>query len=138
MPDPFMERLAGLTEEGVLLIGRLQEEIVHPWSEEVAGNLDVVITGRQRLHFLERHPGTRRLEALLAHTVLDPDEVHRNRSDPDIAIFFRRVDEQHFTRAAVRMQQDVSDKKHSVLSFRLAYARDVIRWRERSVWRKGE
>ena len=72
-------------------------------TSEVEGNRDVVLTGRQRAHYLARHPEMAAWEGHLAATVLDPDEVQRNRADPAMAIFYRQVDERHYLRATVVM-----------------------------------
>ena len=36
--------------------GTLHAAIVRVWTSEVEGNRDVVLTGRQRAHYLARHP----------------------------------------------------------------------------------
>jgi hypothetical protein len=121
----------------VLRIGEISAEIVSLWASSVEDNLEVVITGARRAHYLQRHPDIEPWEIELAATLLDPDEVHRNRQDPEIATFYRRADEGHFTRASVAMQAVSGPRKHSVITYRLARAREVQRGRALRRWTKS-
>lgn len=120
----------------VLPIGELLPEIVRKWTANVDGNQSVVLTGKQRAHYIERHPETAHVEELLRDAVLDPDQVHRNKLDPMMAIFYRRLDQDHYVRVAVLMQAEPGEKKHSILSYRLAGAKEVTRHAARAAWRR--
>lgn len=130
------ELLGTLGELDVLTLGELRREIVEQWTVEVEGNLEIVITGKQRQHYIARHPEMAELERHLQETVLDPAYVHGNRSDQDMAIFYRRLSDGHFLRVAVRMQARPGLFKHSVLSYRLAGAREVEKNMERCRWKR--
>ena len=95
----------------------------------------IVLIGNRRFHYLERHPEMYTWEGLLVATVFDPDEVHRNRHDPHVALFYRRLDEDHYLRVAVLMQPRKNVLKHSILSYRLARVSEVIEQSERRVWK---
>jgi hypothetical protein len=130
----LLRRIQHLDERHVLLLGHLRADIVHAWSDDAEHNSEVVLTGRQRAHYLARHPETATLEVRLTDALLDPNEVHRNRYDPAIAIFYRQIDSAHYVRVAVLMQRTAGALKHSVLSYRLANTREVVRNRARAVW----
>jgi hypothetical protein len=136
-PCGFVDQVRGLGESDVLSVGQLHERIVREWTEQTDGNLDVVLTGKQRGHYLARHPETVSLEALIRAAVLDPDEVHRNRYDPAMAIFYRRIGERRYVRVAVLMQVATGWRKHSILSYRRAKAEELARNKDRVVWRRG-
>ena len=132
----FLRKLHELKESDVLRIGALRDEIVRWWTDQVAGNQDIVLTGKQRAHYLARHPQMVAWEELLAETVLDPDEVHRNRRDPQVALFYKQVDGEHYLRATVVMKSTPSKFKHSVITFRVARGSEVEQNQHRLVWKK--
>jgi len=124
-------------EAEVWVIGELRADIACHWADELADNVTVILTRRQRQHYLTSHPDVAVYEARLAETVLEPDEVHRNRQDTQIALFYHQVDDRHYLRVAVLMQRHAGRLRHSVLSCRLARQREVAAGRPRRVWIKG-
>lgn len=132
----MLNAIQALTAADVLPLGQLREEIVRAWTLEVEGNREIVLTGRQRSHYLERHPEMTRWEHLLPALVLDPGEVHRNHREDNIANFYRKVDEAHYLRATVVMQLAPGKLKHSIITFRLAMTKEVRGGRDRLVWRR--
>ena len=125
-----------LSKHGIVTLGSIGEEIVKAWTVHTEGNTDVVLTVTQRTHYLERHPEMGQHENSLPDVLLDPDEVHRNKYDEDMAIFYRRLDAQHYLRVAVLIQTEPTELRHSVLSFRLANRQEVQRGKGRQVWKK--
>jgi hypothetical protein len=130
------ELLGTLSGLDVLVVGQLRRDIVELWTTEIEENLDVVITGKQRQHYLARHPEMVELESELQATVLDPDYVFANRVDHSMAIFYRRIGEKHCLRVAVLLQPVSGERKHSVLSYRLASMREVERNWGSCRWRR--
>lgn len=120
----------------VVIVGELIEDIVMLWSDQPDGNRLVVLTGRQRSHYLDRHPEIREFEGRLSEAVLDPDEVHRNKRDPQMALFYKRLNERHYLRVAVLMQRAPGALRHSILSVRLSHTSEVMKGEERRVWAK--
>jgi hypothetical protein len=129
----LLDKIRELKDADVLLLGALSVEIVQLWTND-AGNQAIVLIGNRRLHYLERHPEMYAWEELLAATVLDPDEVQRNRHDSQVALFYKRLDEAHYLRVAVLMQPRKGVFKHSILSYRLARVSEVIEKSDRRVW----
>lgn len=41
--------------DDVLVIGELRADIVCIWADDLTDNLTVVVTGRQRAHYLRKH-----------------------------------------------------------------------------------
>jgi len=111
-----MSRIEELGNSGVVVIGALREDIVGLWTADVSGNCSVVLTGRRRAHYLARHPDMAIWERILLATLLDPDEVHRNREDPRVAIFYRLLYPGRYLRVAVLMQERVGVLRHSVIT----------------------
>jgi hypothetical protein len=99
-------------------------------------NLEVVLTGERRRHYLKDHPEMVKHEDKLRGAVLRPGEVHRNRKDPHTAIFYKRLDDDYFLRVAVVLQKKAGELKHSVFSFRLAKQKEVDEGRHagRVIW----
>lgn len=125
-----------LTAREVLALGELSEMIVQQWTRQWVGNRVIVLTGRQRLHYLTRHPEVAALEQYLRDAVLSPDEVQRNKTDRTMAIFYKRVDAEHYVRVAVRMQPTPGTLKHSILSYRIAREKEVRAGLARRAWSK--
>ncbi len=132
----LIDRIRLLGSGEVLRLGQLNQEIVRHWSQD-EHNLDVVLTGDRRQHYIERHPDVLSVEQYLIDAVLDPDEVHRNKTDLRVAIFYKQVDERHYLRVAVLMQPERSPLQHSILSIRLASPKELRKGQGRSVWKKG-
>ena len=131
-----MRQVQRLRETDVLRIGVLPADIVGLWTEHVADNQEIVLTGKQRAHYLERHPEMVGWEEFLAETVLDPDRAHRNRRDLQIALFYRQVEGGHYLRATVVIQPTPSEFKHSIITYRVARRGEVKQNHHREVWRK--
>ncbi len=122
-------------------LGHLNEEIVALWAVTIIGNLEIVLTTPQRLHFIEKHPDIASFESWLSLVVVDPDEVHKDKFDPEVAIFYRSIERNgkiKYYHVAVAMQIYPNAKKHSVLSFRFTQFREIRKGRneERKVWEK--
>ena len=130
----WLRRLEELGELDVLVVGALHEDIVRLWTPSVTDNCEVVLTGKQRTHYLSRHPEMAEVEAWLVETVWFPDVVHRNRYDTAMAILYKRVNETRYVRVAVLMQMQSSPRRHSILSYRLAGEREIERNKVRQVW----
>lgn len=132
-----LEDIQKLSVDSVLNIGNINKEILLNWSQ-VSENSLVVLTGKQRAHYLENHKEMEKFERLLIDSVLDPNEVHRNKFDSMMAIFYRNVDDTHYLRTAVLMQKVENDKNHSILSYRIAGSSEVEKGRidNRVIWKK--
>lgn len=134
--ETMLQRIRGLTDVDVLPIGLLRHDIVALWADDAEGNLGAVLTGRQRGPYLFRHPEMESLETVIVDAVLNPDEVHRNKRDPMMAMFYQRFDETHYVRVAVLMQARPNERKHSILSYRLAGEEEVQNNQHRRAWKR--
>lgn len=130
-------QIAQLGDSGVVVLGQAPTGVVRAWALD-DDSFDVVLTGKQRAHYLQRHAEMAAYEASLPLAISEPSEVHRNRADPQMAIFYRRVDERHYLRVAVAMQRQKQWRKHSVLSYRIAGLAEVVEGRGRAVWSAAE
>ncbi len=122
----------------VFKIGRLKQEYVSAMIALGRHNLQVILTGERRKHYLTDHPEVAQHESKLRDIVLNPDEIHRNRKEPHTAIFYKRLDENYFLRVAIVLQAKAGELKHSVFSFRLAKRKEVEGGRStgRIIWSK--
>lgn len=127
-------QLRALGGSDVLAVGQLPADVVLCWTKQIEGNLDAVLTGKRRIHYLKRHPEVGPIEEWVLYTLLDPDEVHRNRADGTMAIFYRQLDDTHYVRVAAVMQESPNKLKHSVLSARIAGEEEVEKEQPRRVW----
>jgi hypothetical protein len=89
------------SDNRVLRVGRLRMDYVAAMIGLGRHNLEVVLTGERRRHYLKDHPEMVKHEDKLRGAVLRPGEVHRNRKDPHTAIFYKRLDDDYFLRVAV-------------------------------------
>lgn len=101
-------------------------------------NTEVVLTGERAGHIRSSHPEMEALLGVIRDTVLDPDEVHRNKKDTQMAVFYRALGDAHFLRVAVLMQPAAGRLAHSVITARKAYRTEVARGQVRLAWRRGE
>ncbi len=132
----LLQRIQALQPHEVMTLGMLNKDIVQHWASDLTDNLHVVLTGRQRQHYLERHPDMSTHERALIDVIFDPDEVHRNKKDKAIAIFYRYLDETYALRAVVLMQRTPNTLKHSIITYRVANRTEVEGGVVRRVWEK--
>ncbi|MBM3236528.1 hypothetical protein FJZ31_09535 [Candidatus Poribacteria bacterium] len=126
-----------LTTGSHLILGKLLPEFANNIITLTEDNLEVILTWERRQHYLERHYEMFWHENLLIETVLSPDIVQRNSKDKDIALFFKKIDEEHYLRATILLNTaKEKDKKHSVLSYRIAGKMEVERGKLREVYRR--
>jgi hypothetical protein len=135
---PSLSEIHNLPDDKVLILGNLKHSIVSLWTKDIKRNLSVILTGKQRNHYLKKHNEMQQYEDLLFDCVLNPDEVHRNKRGAMIALFYIRYDADHFLRTDVLMQPISGKKKHSVLSYRIAGTSEIEigRIKGRCVWKK--
>ena len=95
-----------------------------------------MITGERYHHYIERHPNMAGAEASVILTLLEPDEIHRNKKDDRIAILSRRLGERTHTRIALWLS-DNPELHNSVHSARKAWDREIRQGRNggRMVWK---
>lgn len=117
----------------IVHIGSTIEEALTHWSDR--STLRVIVTRERRRHYLERHPEAVIDEATMIEVLLNPYEVHINKQDRRIAIFYAQLPDGFFLRIPVWIS-DRSDRQNSVLSLRRARAREVEKGRRegRQVW----
>ena len=90
-----------LTMDSYLILGKLLPEFVKNIIILTEDNLEVILTWERRQHYLERHYEIFWYENLLIETVLSPDIVQRNSKDKDVALFFKKIDEEHYLRVTI-------------------------------------
>jgi hypothetical protein len=97
----------------------------------------VVLIGERYLHILDRHPEIAGREEQVIRTALDPDRVHRNRSDPRVAILYRMFEDGNCLRISMWIT-DEARFQNSIHSARLAREREVLLGvtQDREIWRK--
>jgi hypothetical protein len=122
-------------QDGVYRMGELKPAIIQAWGLGNESVLDVVVTAERRAHYLERHPELKAVENLIPQIILDPTFVVRNKSDLDVLIFYYEHGND-FLRAAIRLQEATSDRKHSLMSARYAHQKEVLRDWKRAIYKK--
>lgn len=132
--EVFASSVRNLGRSDMLTVGQLRREIVRLWSSDPEENLEVILTGERRDHILERHPDMEPYLGWLREAVLNPNEVHPNRTDHDMAIFYCRITGTRYLRVAVLMQQQKGPRRHSIISARQARPEEVARGR--AIWRQ--
>lgn len=118
-------------------IGRLPIERLRSWPDLKSDRM--ILTHERLEHLLSRHPETRHLLPHVLATALDPDEIHRNRSDGEIAIFWRLLDNErnYYLRAAIWLPLK-EELAASILSARQTRHEDYAREgrQGRLVWKR--
>lgn len=134
----LITKIQNLSPDQAIILGNLNPNVVSKWTTSTDNNLELILTGKQRIHYLDRHPEMTKLEPFILDTVLSPDEVHRNAKDAMMALFYRKVDNDHYMRVAVLLQEVGNEKKHSIMSFRIASEKELEKMRKlgRVKWKK--
>ena len=131
----LVSQLRMLGSNEVLLVGEIPPVAIEFWSNRSSSM--AVIIGSRRSHYLASHSELEELEQILILSLLDPDEVHSNASDPLMAIVYRRLDSEFYIRIALLISEDAA-RQNSVISARLAREKEVERGRARGrlKWKK--
>lgn len=88
-----LEMLVDPHGPAVIRIGNLPIGCLEHWTSRVSD--DVVITRRQRHHYLENHPEMKDFERDLGRTLLDPEAVFALMDDQHTALLCSRQDHFH-------------------------------------------
>lgn len=133
--ERFLAQLRDDDGPAVIRAGVLRRERFEHWPVRTTD--EMVVTRNRRAHYLERHPEVIDDEPILLRTLLDPDEVHRNAIGLDMAILYRRIDDEHYLRAPVWISHR-ADRQNSLLSLRRARLIEVEdgKSKGRQVWKK--
>jgi hypothetical protein len=101
----------------------------------------VIVTPRQRRHYLGRHPEIAGREPEIVRAITDPDEVHMYASNRETANLYLRLEDRpsHYLLVSVAISFR-EDRQNSVLSVRIARERELRRGRakRRMIWRREE
>ncbi len=130
----WREREALLKQGRIVPVETIPDAILRRIGVRIEGNRTVVLTAKRRLHYLERHPEVVKWEALFPKVIRKPDEVHRNREDPQIFNFYKRIDAEHYLRLTVVVQEKAGRFKHSIITVRIARLGEVHRSRDLKIW----
>jgi hypothetical protein len=135
--ERIAQRVRSLKHDEIAELGRLPLGVRHHWINLKSDRL--IITRERRDHLFSSHSETRDLLRSVLETVLDPDEIHRNKSDVEMAIFWRSLDEEkrYHMRAAVWLP--VRDGlAASVISARKTRREDFVREERqgRLIWKR--
>ncbi len=130
-----LEQLLDPNGLDVVLIGSMPSVCLVHWS--MRSTDEVVITRERRIHYLSNHPEMHQLEYHLVGSFVDPDEIHINKSDSNVATAYARLVETQWLRIAIIVLQNI-DLKNSVVSCRLARPKEILEGRKanRLVWPK--
>jgi len=132
----FDEKLKTLmSAQQVLAVNQLPQPVRQYWPDAVTAK--VILMGERRAHYLTDHADIAPYEDRLRDVIANPDEIHRNKRDAQIAILYQRIDEDHWLRATLW----ISDKpglQNSIHSYRLAGVEEVRKGRRsgRLLWQK--
>jgi hypothetical protein len=131
-------RVRSLKRDDVAELGDLPMFISMHWQEVSMRN--VVLTGERKRHILDGHPEMQDLIPALVRTVQDPDEIHRNKLDPLVAILWRRIEGQDYYLRIAGLLSLAGELQHSVMSAWRVRRKDYEREgrQKRCVWKKGE
>jgi SPP1 gp7 family putative phage head morphogenesis protein len=138
--QPITDKIGKLTDrKAVLPLGQLPTQPYRAMREQWPTSVtpSVVLTGERRAHYLKSHPEMRSLESELLAALFDPNEIHLNKQDPQISIWYRRLNTGQYLRVVVWVS-DTQGLQNSVHSFRLADEKEVNRGRKRKrlLWKK--
>lgn len=136
-PRHYVYDLAALTEpHHVLVVGSVHPLWVAGIADLAVDNLELVLTQPRLQYVRSKTDGRIRFLDLALQTVLDPDEVHRDRH-PNNAIFYKRLGARGYLKVVIWLQLEKTDRQHSIGDFYLRDADRVERARETLlVWRK--
>lgn len=119
----------------VVHVGAVTPDALGHWPNRVTN--DIVITRRQRNHYLDQHPEMIEFEEDLVRILFDPDEVHTVGMGGSTAAFYGRQDATHDVMAIVSISEN-SGLRNSVITARRQYLKRKDRPAEaiRKVWSK--
>lgn len=134
--DALIERIGQLDVSEVLDIGPAPVCIRQGWPEAVSQR--IVLIGERYGHILNNHPEMRGYERAIVMTAFDPDCVHRNSRDAQIAVLYRAWQTGFQVRIALWISNDPRFH-NSIHSARFARPQERLKGIEkgRVIWEKG-
>lgn len=129
-------RMRSLELRHVLDLGCVPTAILEHWPDAKSDR--IVIIGERYRHILARHDELIGQERPIIETVLYPQVIHVNRSDPRMAILYRS----HLNGSRMRISLWITDNprfQNSIHSARYAHESELIRGvkHRREAWRKS-
>ena len=127
----WLQRLLGGKER--VVVGFVQQDIARLWGRN---ETTVLLSAERRAHYLGRHPEVADHEGSLQWLIQSPDEVHRNKDDAGVAIFYMKVGKRYL-RAVVAMKPHGGDALQPfIISVRLARPAEIAKSAKarRKVW----
>jgi hypothetical protein len=134
--DEIVRRFESLGIDDVMEVGALPAAIRRHWPT-IRSDL-LVITGERKAHFLQGHEDMQELSRELLQTLLDPDEIHRNKNDPETAIFWRSITGGYYLRVVVSLAHIEGIRNSAITAWR-SRSQDFRRESRqgRKVWERG-
>lgn len=116
-----------------VMVAFAPQDVAKTWGRDEAA---VLLSAERRAHYLKRHPEIVDYEGLLPRLIGNPDEVHRNKRDAGVAIFYTRVGPRYLRAVIAMRPYGGDDLDPFVISLRLARPDEVVKSAEagRKVW----
>ena len=127
----WLQRLLSGKER--VVIGFVQQDIARLWGRN---ETTVLLSAERRAHYLKRHPEIADYEGVLQRLIKSPDEVHKNKEDAGVAIFYMKVGKRYLRSVVAMRPHGGDDLQPFIISVRLARQDEVIKSAEakRKVW----
>ncbi len=106
----------------VLVLGTIPGPVQINWPNRTTD--EIVLTGERRQHYLSEHREMEVYEPFLATIFRDFTDIQTNKTDKDMAIFYKLIDDGHYLRVALWISHELK-KKNSIHSFRKAKIKEV-------------
>lgn len=118
---------------------------VGPMPKEIANlfkiKQEVVLTAKMLQKNRQHHPDLNEsfYQDSLKQLIKTPDMVARNKRDPDMLIFYYRIHERKFLRAAILLPKGEKERDYSpsILSLRLAKHKEFSKDKSRAIYISG-
>jgi hypothetical protein len=122
--------------DGYAVVGEIEvpREVFEAFGVEPQARALALTEERSRHIMSDRHRELRTLGSFVLEAARRPDEVYRNKKDPQVGIFFKRMSNQRWMRVVVRWRQRGEDAAYrsSILSARIG--KEHEREAGRRVW----
>lgn len=129
----FGAELKILKSEEIIKIGSLDSVILKKMGVDPINNIDLILTGERRNHYLKSHQEMVNVDQFLGQIINAPDFVSPNTTDRNVVIYYKKFDDQRYFRVAVRLQARSNELKHSIMSFRYCGINEAEKSRKKAL-----
>ncbi len=116
--------------------GKLGREKLKSFVEIEADNLEIILTGERRKHYLKvkGREKIKEFERDISKIIEYPDKIYKNGRHENTVWFLKELDKTHFLKLVIKLVKTKGELKHSILTFHPVRKKRLKKFRKNLIW----